>query len=100
MTGILNSMVVKIGVVGVGGGGCNAVDMMCDERDRINSGADGRNYSVFNNVLIIAANTDVQALEGNKSAEKLQLGPNLTKGQGAGGVPEIGKKAAEESKVD
>ncbi|HQN71875.1 MAG TPA: cell division protein FtsZ [bacterium] len=100
MTGILNSMVVKIGVVGVGGGGCNAVDMMCDERDRINSGADGRNYSVFNNVLIIAANTDVQALEGNKAAEKLQLGPNLTKGQGAGGVPEIGKKAAEESKVD
>ncbi|HSW60061.1 MAG TPA: hypothetical protein VLJ60_04645, partial [bacterium] len=74
MTGILNSMVVKIGVMGVGGGGCNAVDMMCEERDRINSGAENRSYSVFNNVLIIAANTDVQALEGSKSTEKLQLG--------------------------
>lgn len=100
MVGKLNSTMVKIGVMGVGGGGCNAVDMMCEERDKVNSGAAQQNYSVFNNVLIIAANTDVQALEDNRAQEKLQLGPDLTRGQGAGGVPEIGKKAAEESKID
>lgn len=100
MAGTLSSMVVKIGVIGVGGGGCNAVDMMCEERDSANVGSADSNHSVFNNVLIIAANTDVQALEGSKATEKLQLGPDLTKGQGAGGVPEIGKQAAEESKID
>ncbi|MGI6394824.1 MAG: cell division protein FtsZ [bacterium] len=92
--------IVKIGVMGVGGGGCNAVDMMCEKGEGVEKGAENRTYAVFNDVKIIAANTDVQALEGSKAKEKLQLGPNLTKGQGAGGIPETGKNAAEESKVD
>lgn len=97
MAAVLNSAVVKIGVIGVGGGGCNAVDMMCEERDNVS--ATGSGYSVFNDVLIVASNTDVQALEGTKANVKIQLGPDLTKGMGAGGVPEIGRLAAEESKV-
>jgi cell division protein FtsZ len=94
------SSVVKIGVIGVGGGGCNAIDMICDERDEVNSRPSENNYTVFNEVSIIAVNTDVQALDGSKAGIKIQLGPELTKGQGAGGVPEIGRLAAEESKVD
>lgn len=85
--------VVRIAVIGVGGGGGNAVAMMCEEKEKDEK-------SVFKDIKIIAANTDVQALERVKGAEHLQLGPALTKGQGAGGRPECGKEAAEESKVD
>ncbi len=98
MAAVSKSVVVKIGVVGVGGGGCNAVDMMCEERD--NAVSEGvSKYSIFNDVLIIASNTDVQALEGTKANVRIQLGPDLTRGMGAGGVPEIGRQAAEESKI-
>ncbi|HNW81268.1 MAG TPA: cell division protein FtsZ [bacterium] len=99
MAAVLSSMVVKIGVVGVGGGGCNAVDMMCEERDAFVNAENNGKYSVFNDVMIIASNTDVQALEGTRANVKIQLGPDLTRGMGAGGVPEIGRLAAEESKV-
>jgi len=92
--------VVKIGVIGVGGGGCNAIDMICEERDEVNSRPSEKNYTVFNEVSIIAVNTDVQALDDSKAGIKIQLGPDLTKGQGAGGVPETGRLAAEESKID
>ncbi len=98
MASLEKNTIVKVGVIGVGGGGCNAVEMMCEERDRKNEGEN--TYTVFNDVRILAANTDVQALEGTKSNIMIQLGPELTKGQGAGGKPEIGKMAAEESKVD
>lgn len=70
-------------IIGVGGGGGNAVNTMID-------------YGV-DQVKYIAANTDYQALETSKAPVKLQLGMKLTKGLGAGAIPEIGKKAAEES---
>lgn len=98
MASLEKNTIVKVGVIGVGGGGCNAVEMMCEERDTKNDGENS--YTVFNDVKILAANTDVQALEGTKSNAMIQLGPEITKGQGAGGKPEIGRMAAEESKVD
>jgi cell division protein FtsZ len=73
-------MQARIKVVGVGGGGGNALNTM------IHSGLDG--------VEFIAANTDMQALEANLAATKIQLGPALTKGLGAGANPDVGRKAA------
>ena len=72
-----------IKVIGVGGGGGNAINRMVDE------GVSG--------VEFIAANTDVQALSSTKAETVIQLGPKLTRGLGAGGQPEVGRKAAEES---
>ena len=76
----------QIKVVGVGGAGDNAVDRM------IASGLTGVEY--------IAINTDSQALKRSKASKKLQIGDKITKGLGAGANPEIGKKAAEESRDD
>lgn len=73
-----------IKVIGVGGGGSNAVQRM------IESGIKG--------VEFIAMNTDIQVLDLSSAQRKVQLGGNLTRGLGAGGNPEIGKSAAEESK--
>ncbi len=70
----------KIKVIGVGGGGCNAVNTM------IRSGLTGVEY--------IVANTDSQALAANLAGVKIQLGSAVTKGLGAGANPEIGRKAA------
>ncbi|MBZ5540193.1 MAG: cell division protein FtsZ [Acidobacteriia bacterium] len=70
----------KIKVVGVGGGGCNAVNRM------IRAKVEG--------VEFIAANTDLQALKLSQAPVKLQLGGKLTKGLGAGANPEVGRKAA------
>ena len=70
----------KIKVVGVGGGGCNAVNRM------IRAKVEG--------VEFIAANTDLQALRLSQAPVKLQLGAKLTKGLGAGANPEVGRKAA------
>ena len=75
-------MGARIKVVGVGGGGGNAVNTM------INAGLPG--------VEFIAANTDAQALRANLSAIKVQLGEKITKGLGAGANPQVGRKAAEE----
>ncbi len=72
-----------IKVIGVGGAGGNAVNRMIDE------GVQG--------VQFIAANTDVQALDSSKAETKIQLGPKLTRGLGAGSNPDIGQNAAEES---
>ena len=72
-----------IKVIGVGGGGGNAINRMIDE------GVSG--------VEFIAANTDLQALSSTKAETVIQLGPKLTRGLGAGGRPEVGRKAAEES---
>ena len=72
----------RIKVVGVGGGGGNALNTM------IESGLEG--------VEFIAANTDAQALDANLAPVKIQLGPQLTKGLGAGGNPDQGRKAATE----
>src|SRR6266478_3884358 len=73
-----------IKVVGVGGCGGNAVDHM------INEGVEGVDF--------ICANTDAQALRRNKAKTLLQLGPNVTKGLGAGANPDIGREAAMEDR--
>lgn len=75
-----------IKVIGVGGGGSNAVNRM------IEAGIQG--------VEFVAMNTDVQVLDLSGAPKKIQLGKDLTRGLGAGGNPEIGKMAAEESKND
>lgn len=72
-----------IKVIGVGGAGNNAVNRMIFEE--------------VQGVEFIVANTDTQALEGSNADIKIQLGPKLTKGLGAGSLPEIGVRAAEES---
>lgn len=79
-----NEPLAKIKVIGVGGGGCNAVNRM------IESGIAG--------VEFIVVNTDAQALQLSRASVKLQIGEKLTRGLGAGANPEIGKKAAEESR--
>jgi len=74
----------KIRVVGVGGGGGNAIDSM------INRGLHGVDF--------FAINTDLQALERNQSPTKIQVGKNLTRGLGAGADPTIGHRAVEEDR--
>lgn len=74
----------KIKVIGIGGAGCNAINRMIDVR--------------LKNIEFIAANTDLQSLNANRSPYKIQLGAELTKGLGAGANPDIGEKAALESR--
>jgi cell division protein FtsZ len=74
----------QIKVVGVGGGGCNAIDSM------INRGLSG--------VEFVAVNTDAQVLEDSSALHKIQIGTNVTRGLGAGADPNVGKKAAEEDR--
>jgi len=76
--------IAKIKVVGVGGGGGNAVSSMVEE-------------DLINGVEFIVVNTDAQVLLQNKAPTKIQIGEKLTKGLGVGGNPEIGRQAAEES---
>ncbi len=76
--------VVNIKVIGVGGGGNNVVNRM------VRSGAKG--------VEFVAVNTDKQALNVSSATYKIQIGEKLTHGQGAGADPEVGRKAAEESR--
>ena len=72
--------VAKVKVIGVGGGGGNAINTMIAQRPP--------------GVEFIAANTDMQALNLSKADVTLQLGPGVTKGLGAGAEPERGSKAA------
>ncbi|GKQ42846.1 cell division protein FtsZ [Companilactobacillus sp. RD055328] len=81
-----NNTSAVIKVIGVGGGGGNAVNRM------IKAGISG--------VEFIVANTDVQALEASAAERKIQIGPKLTRGLGAGANPEVGEKAAEESEQE
>ncbi|MBX7134711.1 MAG: cell division protein FtsZ [Fimbriimonadaceae bacterium] len=80
----MSNSTAVIKVIGVGGGGSNAVNRM------IEAGIKG--------VEFVAMNTDVQVLDKSAAQKKVQLGANLTRGLGAGGNPEVGKGAAEESK--
>lgn len=82
----LSASLPKIVVLGLGGGGSNAINRM------IESGMHG--------VTFIAANTDAQALANNLAPNKIQLGPKSTRGLGAGGLPVVGENAAEESTKD
>ena len=84
--GIQPSQSARIEVIGVGGGGSNAVNRM------ILSDLEGVAYRVLN--------TDAQALIQSQAIHRLQLGQTLTRGLGAGGNPTIGQKAAEESRTD
>jgi cell division protein FtsZ len=74
----------KIKVVGVGGGGGNAINTMI--------------LSELQGVDFVVANTDMQALRNSRASVKIQLGPNLTKGLGAGSNPEVGRQAALEDR--
>ena len=82
-TGVEN--VVRIKVIGVGGGGNNVVNRM------VRSGTRGVDF--------VAVNTDKQALNVSSATYKIQIGEKLTHGQGAGSDPEVGRKAAEESRA-
>jgi cell division protein FtsZ len=76
--------VAKIKVIGVGGGGCNAINTMISDYD-------------IAGVEFMAFNTDAQALKMSQAAVTLQLGEELTKGLGVGGNSDLGAQAAEES---
>ena len=76
----------KIKVIGVGGGGNNAVSRMVEAQ--------------LKGVEFIAVNTDKQALYTSKAEYKIQVGEKLTRGLGAGANPEVGKKSAEEERGD
>ena len=78
--------VVKIKVIGVGGGGNNVVNRM------VRTGARGVDF--------VAVNTDKQALNVSAATYKSQIGEKLTHGQGAGSDPDVGKRSAEESRHD
>jgi len=73
----------RITVLGVGGGGCNAINNMITAK--------------LEGVELVAANTDAQALSQSKAERRVQLGPHVTEGLGAGAQPDIGRAAAEES---
>ena len=78
-----NESFARIKVIGVGGGGCNAVNRMVEEG--------------LHGIEFITVNTDAQALVMSKAQVKVRIGDKTTRGLGAGGNPEIGKKSAEES---
>ena len=80
-----NELAAKIRVIGVGGGGGNAVNTM------IAAGLSGAEF--------IVANTDAQALKANLSTIKIQLGEQVTRGLGAGANPEVGRKSAMEDRA-
>ena len=77
--------ICKIKVIGVGGGGNNAVNRMI--------------YAGITSAQFVAVNTDKQALLMSKAPSRIQIGEKLTRGLGAGADPEVGRKAAEESKA-
>lgn len=81
----LTRPVVKIKVIGVGGGGNNAINRMANAK--------------FKNIELVSVNTDRSVLEANKAQTRVAIGVQLTKGHGAGNDPAIGEQAAEESKL-
>ena len=81
---LLNETPQTIKVVGVGGGGGNAVNRIASAGVR--------------SVELICMNTDKQALQRSQASVKIQIGEKITQGRGAGSKPEIGEKAAEESR--
>ena len=86
LSGLEMDQLAKIKVIGIGGGGGNAINRM------IESGVKG--------VEFIAANTDYQVLKNSKAEIKIQIGKELTEGLGAGGRPEVGRESAVESKKE
>ncbi len=97
--------VVTLKIVGVGGGGGNAINRMIDSLPDKKVAADKEddckdNEENNNCVEYLVINTDRQALRRSKAGSKIAIGEKLTKGRGAGGNPEQGKKAAEESREE
>ena len=86
MSELLMDQIAKIKVVGVGGGGCNAVNRMIDEG--------------VQSVEFYVVNTDLQVLNASHAENKIQIGKNITGGRGAGANPEVGRAAALESKQE
>jgi len=84
--GMENDGYATIKVIGIGGGGCNAVNRMIE--------------SSVQGIEFISINTDNQALQRTKSTNRVQIGEKITKGLGAGADPAIGEKAAEESREE
>lgn len=84
--GMENDGFATIKVIGIGGGGCNAVDRMIE--------------SSVQGIEFISINTDNQALQRTKSTNRIQIGEKITRGLGAGASPEIGEKAADESREE
>ena len=81
-----NMQSARMKVVGIGGGGGNAVNRMIDEN--------------LQGVDFISVNTDAQALTRSKASHKIQIGKRLTRGLGAGARPEIGRQAIEEDRAE
>ncbi|PIT11351.1 cell division protein FtsZ [Snodgrassella alvi] len=79
---VVGTAVIK--VIGIGGGGCNAINNMVD--------------NAVAGIEFISANTDAQSLQNSKASKRIQLGNNLTRGLGAGADPEIGRNAAMEDR--
>ena len=86
MSELLMDQIAKIKVVGVGGGGCNAVNRMIDEG--------------VQSVEFFVVNTDLQVLNASHTDNKIQIGKNITGGRGAGANPDVGRAAALESKQE
>ena len=86
MSELLMDQIAKIKVVGVGGGGCNAVNRMIDEG--------------VQSVEFYVVNTDLQVLNASHAENKIQIGKSITGGRGAGANPEVGRAAALESKQE
>ena len=86
MNGLQMDQIAKIKVVGVGGGGCNAVNRMIEEGVK--------------SVEFYVVNTDLQVLNSSLCPNKIQIGKNITGGRGAGANPEVGRAAALESKTE
>ncbi len=86
MSELLMDQIAKIKVVGVGGGGCNAVNRMIDEG--------------VQSVEFYVVNTDLQVLNASHADNKIQIGKSITGGRGAGANPEVGRAAALESKQE
>ncbi|MDP2960383.1 MAG: cell division protein FtsZ, partial [candidate division Zixibacteria bacterium] len=74
----------RMKVVGVGGAGGNAINRMID--------------ATLSGVEFISINTDAQALDNSRASQKIQIGAKLTKGLGAGSIPEVGRRAIEEDR--
>ena len=84
MSNLVMDQVAKIKVVGVGGGGCNAVNRMIEEG--------------VQSVEFYVVNTDLQVLNASLCTNKIQIGKNITGGRGAGANPEVGRNAADEDR--
>ena len=93
---------ITLKIVGVGGGGGNAINRMVESLNNANNEQSTSSNEEENNncVEYLAINTDRQALRRSKASNKIAIGEKLTKGRGAGGNPEQGKKAAEESREE